>query len=380
MRNELFLALALSLAGALACQGKDVKYEVKAVNAPKDGAKVYLINQATKSPIDSAVVAGGAFTLKGNADEDALLAITVDGVDGQIQFFNDGKQVQLNVADGTLTGSALNTKLSECERKNKAEYDDYMRFVNAFSSLPEEEQMAQAEEWWPKYEAKIKAYANFYVGMVEENKDNLIPVAFIEQLPNLVSAADDWNKEAGEDKLEELLSANPRIAAHPVTVNLKKRMAAADAHRKEVAERNASIVGGRFLDYEGPGPDGVLHKLSEYVGQGKWVLVDFWASWCAPCKAEMPNVVTAYELYHDKGLEIVGISFDRETEQWLAAITDWKMPWTHLYGIKDGKSIAAELYGVAGIPDNVLVDPEGNVVARGLHGQELADKISEIIL
>ena len=380
MRNELFLALALSLAGALACQGKDVKYEVKAVNAPKDGAKVYLINQATKSPIDSAVVAGGAFTLKGNADEDALLAITVDGVDGQIQFFNDGKQVQLNVADGTLTGSALNTKLSECERKNKAEYDDYMRFVNAFSSLPEEEQMAQAEEWWPKYEAKIKAYANFYVGMVDENKDNLIPVAFVEQLPSLVSAADEWNKEAGEDKLEELLSANPRIAAHPVTVNLKKRMAAADAHRKEVAERNASIVGGRFLDYEGPGPDGVLHKLSEYVGQGKWVLVDFWASWCAPCKAEMPNVVTAYELYHDKGLEIVGISFDRETEQWLAAITDWKMPWTHLYGIKDGKSIAAELYGVAGIPDNVLVDPEGNVVARGLHGQELADKISEIIL
>ena len=166
MRNELFLALALSLAGALACQGKDVKYEVKAVNAPKDGAKVYLINQATKSPIDSAVVAGGAFTLKGNADEDALLAITVDGVDGQIQFFNDGKQVQLNVADGTLTGSALNTKLSECERKNKAEYDDYMRFVNAFSSLPEEEQMAQAEEWWPKYEAKIKSYGgiNLFMG------------------------------------------------------------------------------------------------------------------------------------------------------------------------------------------------------------------------
>ena len=378
MRNELFLALALSLAGALACQGKDVKYEVKAVNAPKDGAKVYLINQATKSPIDSAVVAGGAFTLKGNADEDALLAITVDGVDGQTRFFNDGKQVQLNVADGTLTGSALNTKLSECERKNKAEYDDYMRFVNAFSSLPEEEQMAQAEEWWPKYEAKIKAYANFYVGMVDENKDNLIPVAFVEQLPSLVSAADEWNKETGEDKLEELLSANPRIAAHPVTVNLKKRMAAADAHRKEVAERNASIVGGRFLDYEGPGPDGVLHKLSEYVGQGKWVLVDFWASWCAPCKAEMPNVVTAYELYHDKGLEIVGISFDREKEQWLAAITDWKMPWTHLYGIKDGKSIAAELYGVAGIPDNVLVDPEGNVVARSLHGQDLADKIMEL--
>jgi hypothetical protein len=87
----------------------------------------------------------------------------------------------------------------------------------------------------------------------------------------------------------------------------------------------------------------------------------------------------AYQLYHDKGLEIVGISFDREKEAWTAAITDWEMPWTHLYGMKDGKAAAGELYGVQGIPDNVLISPDGIVVARGLHGQELADKISETI-
>ncbi|MBR2747671.1 MAG: DUF4369 domain-containing protein, partial [Bacteroidales bacterium] len=283
MKKGLFLALALSLTGALACYGKNIQYEVKGSNAPKDGAKVYLVDQATMAPIDSTVVAGGSFTLKGNADEDALLTITVVGVDGQIRFFNDGAQVQVNIADGTLTGSALNTKLSECDRRNKAEYADYMHFVDAFASLPEEEQMAQAEEWTPKYDAKIRAYANFFVGMVDENKDNLIPVAFVEQLPSLVSAADDWNKKAGEDKLEELLSANPRVAKHPVVVNLKNRMAAADAARKVRAERNAAVIGKKFLDYEGPDPDGNMHKLSEFVGKGKWVLVDFWASWCAPC-------------------------------------------------------------------------------------------------
>ena len=378
MKKVMFLALALSITGALACHGKDVKYEVKGSNAPKDGAKVYLLDQATKSPIDSAVVAGGTFSLKGNADEDALLAITVDGIEGQIPFFNDGAQVQVNVADGILTGSALNTKLSECDRRNKVAYADYQRFINAFMALPEEEQMAQAEEWTPKYDAKIREYANFFVGMVDENKDNLIPVAFVESLPSLVSAADNWNKEAGENKLEELLTANPRVAAHPVVVNLKARMDAADAARKERAERSATVVGKKFLDFEGPDPNGNMHKLSEFVGKGKWVLVDFWASWCAPCKVEMRNVVTAYELYHDKGLEIVGISFDREKEAWTAAITDWKMPWTHLYGMKDGQAAAGELYGVTGIPDNVLVDPEGNVVARSLREQDLADKMAEI--
>ena len=378
MKNKLLLPLALSVLGALTCSAKAVKYDVKGIKAPKDGAKVYLINQVGKVRIDSVVVSKGTFQMKGNAEEDALLVIKVDGVEGQIPFFNDGTPVQVNVANGILTGSALNPKLSVCDRRNKAEYNDYKRFIDAFASLPEEEQMAQAQEWAPKYDAKIKAYADFYVSMVDENKDNLIPVAFVEQLPSLVSAADNWNKKAGEDKLEELLSANPRIAAHPVVVDLKKRMAADDAARKERAARHVEVVGGKFLDYEGPDPNGVMHKLSEYVGQGKWVLVDFWASWCAPCKGEMPNVVTAYELYHDKGLEIVGISFDREKEPWLAAIKEWKMPWIHLYGIQNGKNVAAEIYGVTGIPDNVLVNPEGTVVARCLRGQDLADRISKI--
>ena len=174
----------------------------------------------------SAVVAGGAFSLKGNADEDALLAITVDGIEGQIPFFNDGAQVKVNVADGILTGSALNTKLSECDRRNKVAYDDYKRFIDAFSALSEEEQIAQAAEWTPKYEAKLREYAKVLVGMVDENKDNLIPVAFIGPLPDLVAAMDNWNKEAGQKKLDELLAGNPRIAAHPVVINLKNRMAA----------------------------------------------------------------------------------------------------------------------------------------------------------
>ena len=381
MKKSFIVSFVLVIIGTVACSDQNTRYCVSGVNAPKDGTTVYLYDRISNVPIDSAIVSNGSFKLKGITEKDAFLAISADGFDRQFLFFNDGKPVRVNVSEGSLSGSMLNSKLAECDKRNKQAYEEYSsvtRTLYEYDSLPPEEGEAKIAKFLPTYYEALNKYADFYIELVEGNKDNLIPVAFIEQLPSVVSAANHWNKEAGEQMFDEILAANPHIANHPYVLELKKRMAASEAQRKQNSERQNSLLGEKFRDLVEYDPDGNSHKLSEYVGHGKWVLVDFWASWCGPCRGEMPNVVAAYNQYHDKGFEIVGLSFDKDKDAWVKAIKDWEMPWIHLSDLKYWETVAAGVYSITGIPDNILVDPEGIIVARGLRGDSLEAKLAEI--
>ena len=358
--NRQLLAIVALVMVTLPAWAQQVKYSVSGVSQ-YNGKKVSLIDRLTDRPINSTIVADGKFSMEGMADKDAFMALNQEGVRWLTLFFNDGTPVFINVNDSTLKGSPLNERL--------VNYDlEMARPINAFmqkwGALSQEEAQKRANEWQPEMRKAWMERAEMLDKLFVDERGTIIPVAFVE----------DYEEILGYDKLDSVLNNNPIVAAHPYV----KKQQQAWAQQKAIENAQNAFIGQQFTDLEEADVDGKMHKLSEYVGKGKWVLVDFWASWCGPCRAEMPNVLAAYNKYHAKGFDIVGLSFDNKKEPWVKAIADLNMPWPQLSDLKGWKTIAADVYSVNAIPDNLLIDPNGKIVARGLRSEALQNKLKEI--
>ena len=144
---------------------------------------------------------------------------------------------------------------------------------------------------------------------------------------------------------------------------------------EEIDLAAATGINSKFVDLGLPGPQGQTVWVRDYVGQNKLVLIDFWASWCGPCIGELPNVVKAYELYHDKGLEIVGVSLDKDKASWVQAIAQTGQKWPQMSDLKGWDCEGAALYGIQSIPANVLINEQGEIVARDLRGDFLLKEV-----
>lgn len=149
---------------------------------------------------------------------------------------------------------------------------------------------------------------------------------------------------------------------------------AADAET-EVAETDAP----QYIDLALPGIGDNIVKVSDYVGKNKLVLIDFWASWCPPCRAEMPTVVRTYTDFHPKGLEVVGVSLDNNKDAWVKAVSELNMSWPQMSDLRGWDCEGAQVYNVRSIPANVLVDQHGRVIAKDLRGDDLYNKVAELL-
>ena len=359
MKKVLFVAtFAIAAVSATA----QVKYTVSGTYAA-NGKKVYLKDELTEKNIDSTLVAGGKFDFSGTADKDALMEVRAQDGNLAIEFFNDGTPVIINFNDSTLKGSPLNERLAKLNHEIDI---PQRRFEAKVANMTKAEMEAHSEELMDEMNKVIDGMQAFANKVFKEERNSLIPVAF----------SGLYFYDNGIEAYDELLKEGVVFANHPY---LKKMKDDVEEMMNPKESEKTAFIGKQFTDLEMADPDGKMHKISELVGKGKYVLVDFWASWCGPCRAEMPNVLEAYNKYHDKGFEVIGVSFDQKKAAWVKAIGQLKMPWLQISDLKGWECAAAPIYKVDGIPDNILIDPQGKIIDRGLRGKPLHKRLEQLL-
>jgi peroxiredoxin len=346
-------------------------FEVEGTIKNSDAKMVYLeenIPNGQPTIMDSSVVKkDGSFSLKAPSKEESLYQLRLEGkVSPLALFINDVSKikVQADVNNATqpytMEGSPASQALINFD---KTTYEKGMKLfttgskVDSLMKAKAPDSIINVE--YAKVEttaAELKAFAQEFL------TKSTSPVLTLYALSSFQNTSANLGiKGFTQSEMADIVTAAAaKFPAHSALQNIKKSMPSSKAP-----------------DFSQPGTNGQPVTLSSF--RGKYVLLDFWASWCKPCRQDNPNVVKAYNEFKDKNFTVFGVSLDKNKEAWLQAIQQDGLTWAHASDLKYWSNEAAALYGVQSIPANFLIDPQGNIIAQDLHGEEIVNTLRRVV-
>jgi len=313
--------------------------------------------------IDSSEITDGSFTLNGSVAIPDLYHMRIPERRGRLTLFVENSEITISGHADSLylakvSGSAVQDEL-EVFNTEMDQLNDMIRSLSGeyrtANQDGDEEKMAELEKKYEELDAQMTSMQEEYISSH--------PASYIS--PYIIRSI-SFGKEA--DEMEELLAGLDEILAESLI--LKELW-------KRVEVLKSVAIGQIAPDFTMNDTKGVPVALSSL--RGNVLLVDFWAAWCGPCRRENPNVVEAYNRFHDKGFDILGVSLDDNKEDWLQAIEDDLLTWNHVSDLQGWSNAAAAQYGIQGIPANVLLDKEGKIIDKDLRGEDLQTRLAELL-
>lgn len=362
---------------ALAFAGPEKPFTLKGTLNTPDAAKMaYLYYQSGNDQVqDSVEVTNDQFAFKGKLGEATLatFAIKFEKPDGKTNFryekmtlFLEPGNININVKDSlkfaTVSGSRSHTSLEQFNKLKKP-YDDARQAMSKeyilYNKNKDQAGMKRMESQFDSLDEKMKE--EVFKPYIQKNPKSPIALFVLQQYAGF---AIDPNK------VEPLFSALPRTAQNSHS---------GKDFKKQIETAKKTAIGSYAINFTQN--DTLDQPVSLSSFKGKYVLLDFWASWCGPCRAENPNVVKAFNKYKDKNFTVLSVSLDQpgKKQAWLDAIHKDGMLWTHVSDLKFWNNAVAKLYGIQAIPQNLLIDPTGKIIAKNLRGDDLENKLSVLL-